>query len=509
LFATTSTCAVLASLALGRLLSPHRLRWLGVAIGIGVAVGNHLVLKLDYPGAHFILAWCAAALIGASSKDWIAALRWHRDLRITTGVRIACGAAAMASYALVPGAVVRSALLTSSGAVAAPFVTRLWASLEPSSAPIVSAEQAQWFKPRGDLPAIAPEPLPGAPRKPIVILLTIDSVRADVLEGRRYKKAVPHFRAMAERSLRFTRVWSPAAYTMASLRSLFQGTYYVQQGRSHRGPDLAALLKKRGVHTVNLRTHNMLASGGSVARGFAEELTFGKGRATSPHVVDKVLTRLDEHTGGSLFIYSHIFDPHTPYNLGGKRGSPMQRYVAELSFVDKAIGRLRKELANRGLQDSVYLFVSADHAEAFGEHGRNFHATTNYEEMIRIPLYIEGPGIKPRRVKHAVSLIDVGPTILSLFGVATPATYLGQSLVPFMRGETPQLSRPMAVDGGRKIRAMLFGERFKAIVDAHHGTEELYDLQTDPDEKRNLAEEPYAREYFATLNAFFDALKPP
>jgi hypothetical protein len=67
----------------------------------------------------------------------------------------------------------------------------------------------------------------------------------------------------------------------------------------------------------------------------------------------------------------------------------------------------------------------------------------------------------------------------------------------------------MAVDGGRKIRAMLFGERFKAIVDAHHGTEELYDLQTDPDEQRNLAEEPYAREYFATLNAFFDALKPP
>jgi arylsulfatase A-like enzyme len=126
--------------------------------------------------------------------------------------------------------------------------------------------------------------------------------------------------------------------------------------------------------------------------------------------------------------------------------------------------------------------------------------------MIRVPLFIEGPGIKPRRVPRAASVMDVPPTVLSLFGLPTPGHFMGQSLVPFMRGENPELARPLAVDGGRNIRAMLFQNRWKAMVDMNHGTEELNDLKTDPGELKNLAERPEARAYFATLYAFFDRM---
>jgi choline-sulfatase len=128
--------------------------------------------------------------------------------------------------------------------------------------------------------------------------------------------------------------------------------------------------------------------------------------------------------------------------------------------------------------------------------------------MIHVPLLIEGPGVVPRRVARPVSLLDLAPTVLSLFGAETPGHFMGQSLVPFMRGEDVQLARPIAADGSRGIRAMLFEERYKAIVDDRRGTEELYDLREDPRERRNLAERPDAARHFATLRAFFGGLSP-
>jgi choline-sulfatase len=108
--------------------------------------------------------------------------------------------------------------------------------------------------------------------------------------------------------------------------------------------------------------------------------------------------------------------------------------------------------------------------------------------------------------KRAVSLMDLGPTILSLFGLPTPGRFMGQSLVPFMRGETPVLARPLAVDNGGNMRAMLFDERFKAI--SRSGIDEVYDLRDDPGETKNLAEHPESRVRLATLRAFFDGLVP-
>jgi hypothetical protein len=507
LFALASALAIAAGLLLGRMLAGSRRRWLGIGTGVALAVANHMVLRLDYPGTHFVAAWLAAWLTGASALCWVAKRNLPRPARLTA---VAAAVLALLSYASIPGPVVRSALLSSSGAVAAPFATRAWAKLRSDSGAAIGEYDPEWFTPRWNKPPIPAELLPGAPAKPIVILLTIDALRASVVQGRKFRPVVPNFRAMALNGVRFARAWSPAAATMASLRSLLHGTFYSQAVDRAKAPPegapeqlyLAHVLDRAGVTTVNVSTSRTFAIAKGITAGFREEIYIGD-HAPSEVVVTKVLERVTAGTRGPLLLYSHIFDPHSPYDRGKREGSLFDRYVSEISVVDAAIGTLRRALKERKLDQHTYLIVTGDHAEAFGEHGRHHHGTTVYEEMIKVPLLIEGPGIKPHFVNRSVSGMDVAPSVLSLFGLPTPAYFMGQSLVPYMRGENPRLSRPLAVDTARHIRAMLFRERWKAIIDVRRGTEELFDLEHDPGELNNLAGQPHARAYFATLRAFF------
>jgi hypothetical protein len=515
-FALAGTLALALTTAAGWWLGRGKLRFIGILLGLALAVGNHLVLELNYPGAHFVLAWAASLLIGTGVMRDLAARELPRSLRIAAA---ATALVSLVSYAFVPGPIVRSALLSSSGAVVAPFVTQVWAALEGERPATEARYDAAWFSPREGLPAVPAVRLPKAPEQPIVILLTVDALRADLFDGSpAERKAVRNMRAIARRGLSFSRAWAPAPYTMGSLRSLFLGVHYFQQNRRLRDakgkkrplPSIAALLDAHGVATLNVRIVRSLDIEGSVTRGFKQEVELDRKRHTATDVVSAILEQLDADAQGSRLIYAHIIDPHSPYTIGAQRGphkTPKQRYLAEVAHVDKAIGKLYAELVERGLQSRTYLIVSADHAEAFGEHGHYFHATTVYEEMIHVPLILQGPGIAVRSVDTPVTLLDVSPTVLSLFGVDTPGHFMGQSLVPFMRGESPQLTRPLAVDGGRAIRAMLFEGRWKAIVNVRRGTEELYDLANDPKERKNLAEEPEARAYFATLRAFFKTAK--
>ena len=178
--------------------------------------------------------------------------------------------------------------------------------------------------------------------------------------------------------------------------------------------------------------------------------------------------------------------------------------LAEIGVVDQQIQRLKKDLADMGLAPRTTLIVTADHGEAFGEHGTQFHATTLYDELLRVPLIISSPGVRPRQVSEPVSLVDLGPTVLDLMGVPTPGHFMGQSLVPFLRGESPVLTRPIVAEGRLK-RAMVFPDGKKAIVDDRHGTIEVYDLRSDPKEERNLFDENRdAEAHEAVLRAFLE-----
>ena len=283
-FGVLGAVGVAGAFVVGNLSARSRRRFAGVGLALAMAVANHLVLPLVYRGAHFTLAWCAAALLGMSLWRDLAARQPPRELR--WGLLVA-SALSLLTFAVPASAGVRGALLSRSGAVAAPFVNGLWLRLQDEPEVPAALRASPWFRPRRDLRAIAPERMPGAPTAPIVILLTVDALRGDLLEGpMASKKVLPNLLKMRKDALHFERVWSPAAYTMASLRSLFLGTYYLQHAGRKQGelrrqagqrasvpktPFLAALLVDGGVIAHTFRASRMFALKGSVCRGFSSE----------------------------------------------------------------------------------------------------------------------------------------------------------------------------------------------------------------------------------------------
>jgi arylsulfatase A-like enzyme len=225
------------------------------------------------------------------------------------------------------------------------------------------------------------------------------------------------------------------------------------------------------------------------------------------------LERLARQGDRPLFLYLHFNDPHAPYDRGGPAPTPFEAYLKEIALVDQAIGRIRAAVDESGLADRTAILLVSDHGEAFGEHGQQFHATTLYDVMIRVAMIVHVPGARAREVDTPVSLIDVAPTVLDLMGTRTPGSYMGQSLVPFIRGRSPFLQRPIVADSSRLQRAMVFADGMKIIEDRRKQTVELYDLVRDPGEEHNLVEEreTEAEGRLSTLRAFFavHALRRP
>jgi arylsulfatase A-like enzyme len=352
------------------------------------------------------------------------------------------------------------------------------------------------------------------------VLLTFDALRGDLIESKAWSKRLPNFKKLRKSSLRFERAWSAAPATRQSLSGLFLGRYASQlrwerprkKGGKRafllpakdQGPHFPMLLQRAGVDTLNIVGYSTLSRGHGITEGFARQLAL-KSYAPSEEMVAAVLKELAARPTGPLFVYAHNMDAHAPYNRGRRKGSQLDRYRGEVEMIDNALGALRAGVKELGLSDRLYLIVSSDHGEAFYEHGRRFHAQTVYEEMIRVPLYLSGPGIKARHVRDSASLIDLGPTVLDLFGQATPGHYMGQSLVPLFAGGKARLTRPLAVDSAstKHMRGVLFENRYKAMEHVKSGAEEVYDLQADPGETVNLAETPEGKRYIAAARAFF------
>ncbi|MCA9542659.1 MAG: sulfatase, partial [Myxococcales bacterium] len=140
-----------------------------------------------------------------------------------------------------------------------------------------------------------------------------------------------------------------------------------------------------------------------------------------------------------FFAWVHLFDPHQPYVLppgtATTDDSDLARYRAEVIYTDLQIARLFRALETTGLLDRTIVVVTADHGDEFGDHGGQYHSTSLYDELIRVPLIVRVPGLPPRVVDEAVSLLDIAPTALDLLGVPAPATFEGRSLKPLLRGE--------------------------------------------------------------------------
>jgi arylsulfatase A-like enzyme len=196
--------------------------------------------------------------------------------------------------------------------------------------------------------------------------------------------------------------------------------------------------------------------------------------------------------------------PEFPTSLSGVQGLE-EKYDYEIAFDDLWIGKIWKTLEETKLADNTAIVVFGDHGEAWGEHKVFFHGQNLTEEQIRIPLVIAVPGRKPVVSDEEVGLIDVGPTLVDLLGLAVPSQFHGRSLLPIVNGSSlpprpifsellPSTATPdhevVIVEGGKKLLHKVSERRF-----------ELFDLTADPKQMKNLADDPSHKEVLESLKA--------
>jgi arylsulfatase A-like enzyme len=478
---------------------------LGLALGAGGIALGHLVLRDDYPGVHTAVLWVSATLFGAAAAPRLMR-RWRPDARQLVAV------VTLAAAALVPPRnAVRCELFRQPGAVVPWVLARIWwtAPRIASAAPPPQVEpltEAAFREARWDL---ADEPM--------VVLITIDALRADVIASGRFDDRLPTLARLRDEGAFFSQAIAPGSQTSVSLTSLFSGRHYsflrwAYHGRGRSRYHYAAvdptvrfpaILTASGVTTASVLSLPFLADEYGVTRGFAEETIVGsgKGHAEAALVMTPLLQLVRQRGEGPAFFFAHLTEPHEPYDRATREGTPFERYVAEVALVDRWLDRLLRSLRRR----RTYLIVTADHGEAFGEHGRYFHTKSLYDEMVAVPLILWGPGIARRRIERPVSLMDLGPTVLHLFGFPAPEHAMGRSLLPLARGLSEEHPSPVFAEG-RLQRAYWRDDGLKVIEDTERKTVEVYDLSRDPAETENIfGREPRADPAVAELRAFFAA----
>jgi arylsulfatase A-like enzyme len=212
-------------------------------------------------------------------------------------------------------------------------------------------------------------------------------------------------------------------------------------------------------------------------------------RRRAGEVVDEALAWLELHDTEPFFVWLHLFDTHRPYDRSDNPNIEyLDPYLEAIAYEDAQIARMIAHLETKNLIDDTLIVVAGDHGESLGDHGEDGHGIFLYQETLRVPLILTGPGVPRWRDPRIVRLIDVTPTVLELFklpgstvdGVsfahtanrrhsAPPLDVYSESMYPLRFGWAPL----------RALRA----DRYK-LIDAPRP--ELYDLDADPGEQQNL-----------------------
>jgi arylsulfatase A-like enzyme len=346
-------------------------------------------------------------------------------------------------------------------------------------------------------------------------LFIVDGLRLDLLE----QKELPGYQRLKRRGVEFRNVHSPGSQTATTMASVFSGKYYSQLSWTRFGeghlyhaypvedpsPRVPALLTRAGVRTVKLGGIGFLANRYGIAPGFSEERLVPEDDRLGPgnELVAQLLPLFENPS--PEFVYVHFTDTHTPYR-GPAGCAPRDCYEAAVTTVDSYLGQVLDAVER---SPRILLLFTSDHGEAFGEHDSGGHSTTIYDILLRVPLIAYGGGLSPRAVNDPVSLIDLAPTLLELFGQPTPPSFMGESLVQEFRGDGPPLTRPIFAEG-RLRRAVVDGD-LKVIVDLRRKTVEAFDLARDPDERDNLYDREPGRFAAALgkMTSFYDANTAP
>ncbi|MEM1029283.1 MAG: sulfatase [Myxococcota bacterium] len=399
---------------------------------------------------------------------------------------------------------------------------------DPSaSAPAASAPSAG-----ASTAAAAPEA--AAKRPTNVLLITIDSLRAD-MPWVGYDKAIaPHLTALAEESVVYTRAYSVSSYTSKTVGGLLSGrhpstlyrgcTFFTEY--SEANVFFPELLQAAGVRTLSAHAHLYFDRGKNLRQGFDDwRVVDGlKWNAeTDESVTSQKLTPLAIEMLSAVpaekpfFAWFHYMDPHDKYvrhdevpSFGRKARN---LYDNEVFYTDRWVHELLEWSRRQPWFDHTAVIVSSDHGEAFGEHDMWKHAFALWEVLTHVPLIIKVPGGKAQRIDARRSQLDLAPTILDLLEVPIPdGQFVGKSMVPELRGAEPDNREPILLDlppdtYNPPTRAAIAGD-FK-LIDDPGPKYKLYHLTKDPGETRNLARDPRHRDDLARMKQVFaEAWRP-
>jgi choline-sulfatase len=360
----------------------------------------------------------------------------------------------------------------------------------------------------------SPAASPSLPKDLNVLVIGVDSLRADRLElGGGNPKVMPTLNALAKESAAFTNFHSVSSYTAQSLGA-FLGCRYPSE-LQRNGSFFAAypeeetlfpeLLQKAGARTMSAHAHFYFEKArAGFHQGFdVYELVPGIKKnnttdesITSPAHTEIILRHLSDaaNTQGRFFAFYHLLDAHDQY-LGhpevesfGKGAKAM--YEGELRFVDNHLEKILKLVRAQPWGARTLIVVTSDHGETFGEHGMYRHAFELWNVLTHVPLIVHGPGVKPRRIDAKRSGVDLCPTILETFGVAPLPGFQGKSLWPELRGEDPSprdVVTELARDSNNDRRRALQRGDFKILELSNEGGFKLFNLAEDPEEKNDLA----------------------
>ena len=382
------------------------------------------------------------------------------------------------------------------------------------------------------------------------------------------RDTTPHLARLAESGTVFEQPIAQASWTKVSVPSILTSLYPTTHGLvgpKHRIPaaatTLAEVFREAGYATFATSSvaftgqNSNLHQGVEVLHepGSVQDLGHSRSK-TARTFVDRLLPWLEDHRDVPFFVFLHAFDPHDPFepyppydtlystaqenaaqdersekleevlkemkalahlpataHLEGAEIDPevfvdheLDWYDASIRAMDVEVGRLLEGLESLGLLDDVAIVFTSDHGEEFLEHGRHFHGTSTYGELINVPLMLHWPGVVPaKRVSNVVQMIDLMPTILELARLPMPEGMQGQSLLPLLGDGTGWRQRPAFSEHKRLPDDPFFlpeVDSFAVIADgwkliqnterpADHPEFELYDFERDALDQHDVAAE--------------------
>jgi len=345
-----------------------------------------------------------------------------------------------------------------------------------------------------------------------VLLITIDTLRADALGA--YGRAgaeTPWIDRLAAAGVRFERAHAHNVITLPSHANLLSGQYPFRHGvRDNSGfrfpagtPTLATLLKANGWRTGAFVSAFPLESRFGLGAGFEvyddhlggaqEHTAFLVPERRGPVTVEAALRWLGEHRGERTFGFVHLYEPHFPYDPPEPFASRFRSepYHGEVAAADAALEPLLRPLLEAGEHGGTLVVLTADHGEALGEHGELTHGVFAYEGTLRVPLIFFAPRLwSPSTVGAPVRHVDVLPTVLDTLGLAVPPELPGRSLLSIMehggQGGEPRSYFEALSSSLNQGWAPLHGLLDGSLKYVDLPIPELYDLEADPGETRNL-----------------------